>query len=118
MKNTSSSKNKSGFKTITVFINNRKHVIDVKLCKSILSKFRGLMFKKNSPPLLFAFSKEKTLSIHSFFCKPFTAIWLDQNFHATKIAKIKTSRFNISGRGKYLLEIPTTNKKIEFTDGS
>jgi uncharacterized membrane protein (UPF0127 family) len=64
------------------------------------------MFKKSSPPLLFVFGKEQNLSIHSLFCKPFTAIWLDQNKKITKIVDGKPWRLNYSGRGKYLLEIP------------
>jgi len=76
-----------------------------KPCKSFFSKLRGLMFKKNSPPLLFIFNKEKTLTIHSFFCKPFTAIWLDKNKKATKIKKVQPWKCAISGMGMYLLEI-------------
>ncbi len=91
----------------TYFINGEKKIIKVKICNTILSKFFGLMFKKNSPPLLFVFNKNKKLSIHSLFCKPFKAIWLDEKKHATKIEHIKNWRLNISGKGKYLLEIPT-----------
>jgi uncharacterized membrane protein (UPF0127 family) len=69
-------------------------------------KFCGLMFKSSSPPLLFTFKKEKTLSIHSLFCKPFKAVWLDEKFQATKVLEVKTWKLNISGKGKYLLEIP------------
>ena len=89
------------------FIKNKKKKIKVKPLTSILQKARGLMFKKNSPPLLFIFNKEKTLTIHSLFCKPFTAIWLDKNKKATKVEKIRTWRLNISGIGKYLLEFPS-----------
>jgi uncharacterized membrane protein (UPF0127 family) len=86
--------------------NKKKKTINVKICKSIWSKFSGLMFKKNSPPLLFVFNKEKKFSIHSFFCNPFTAIWLDKNKQLTKKVKVTKWIPNISGRGKYLLEIP------------
>ena len=93
-------------KKITYQIKNKKHSIKVKLCDTPLKKLRGLMFKKNSPPLLFTFNKTKTLSIHSFFCKPFKAIWLDDKMRATKILDITKPKLNISGKGKYLLEIP------------
>ena len=83
-----------------------KRKINVKICKSIWSKFLGLMFRKNSCPLLFVFNKDKKLSIHSLFCKPFRAIWLNKNKKATKIIDVKTWRLKISGKGKYLLEIP------------
>jgi len=79
--------------------------IEVEPLTTILQKTSGLMFKKNSPPLLFIFNKEKTLTIHSFFCKPFTAIWLDKNKKATKIKKVQPWKCAISGMGMYLLEI-------------
>ncbi len=84
----------------------KKTKIPVKVCKTIWSKTRGLMFKKSSPALLFLFNKEKTLTIHSFFCRPFRAIWLDSKKNVTKIEDVKTWKTSISGRGKYLLERP------------
>jgi len=95
-------------KNFTYYNNGKKKTIKVKFCISLISKFLGLMFKKNSPPLLFVFSKEKKrLSIHSFFCSPFTAIWLDKDKKVTKIKQVKSWIPKISGRGQYLLEIPT-----------
>ena len=93
-------------KNITYFIEGKKKKINIKICDTLLKKFIGLMFRRNSPPLLFVFNKEKQLSIHSIFCKPFTAIWLDDKMCATQITKVKNWKTNISGRGKYLLEIP------------
>ncbi|MDO8516719.1 MAG: hypothetical protein Q7S33_01210 [Nanoarchaeota archaeon] len=84
--------------------------IDAKECKSIWSKFSGLMFRKTSPPLLFVFNKEKTLSIHSLFCMPFIAVWLNKNKKPTKIIEVKKTMFNISGKGMYLLEIAESDK--------
>jgi uncharacterized membrane protein (UPF0127 family) len=91
---------------INYFENKNKKTIKVRVCKTILSKATGLMFKKNSEPLLFVFNKNKKIFIHSFFCKSFRAIWLDDKMNATKIMNIKKWKLNISGRGKYLLEIP------------
>ncbi|MDO8623412.1 MAG: DUF192 domain-containing protein, partial [archaeon] len=65
----------------------------------------GLIFKNKSPPLLFIFNREKIISIHSLFCRPFVAIWLDKNKKVTKITDVKPWKTNISGKGKYLLEI-------------
>jgi len=87
---------------------NKKHKIKAKICNTLLSKLTGLMFRRRSPPLLFVFSKEKVLSIHSLFCRPFKAIWLDKKMLATKIVDVKKWKLNISGRGKYLLEVPRT----------
>ena len=86
--------------------NNKKKTIEVEVCDNIWKKFSGLMFRKNSPPLLFPFRKEKNLVIHSFFCKPFKAIWLDEKIQVTKEKDITYWRPFIYGRGKYLLEIP------------
>jgi uncharacterized membrane protein (UPF0127 family) len=90
----------------TYFEGKTKKSIQVKECKSIWSKFSGLMFRKNSPPLLFIFNKEKNLSIHSLFCKPFKAIWIDDKMRVTKKIAIAKIGFNFSGLGRYLLEVP------------
>ncbi len=95
-------------KEIKYFIDGKSEKINVKICDTPSKKFLGLMFKKNSPPLLFTFDKNKTLSIHSLFCKPFKAIWLDEKMHSTKIVDVKNWKLNISGNGRYLLEIPRT----------
>ena len=89
----------------------KKKEIQVKVCNSIWSKFCGLMFKENSPALLFVFNKEKVLRIHSFFCNPFQAIWLDSEKKVTKKSEIKKRRLSISGFGNYLLEIPIRTTK-------
>ncbi|MBT3642866.1 hypothetical protein HN604_00705 [archaeon] len=90
-------------KKITYYVEGKRKEIYVKKV-SIYSS--GLMFKKNSPPLLFDQHKNKYLPIISLFCKPFTAIWLDEKMHATQVTDVKKWRWWISGAGKYLLEIP------------
>ena len=85
------------------------HNIKVELCDTPWKKFRGLMFRNSSLPLLFTFKKEKSLSIHSFFCKPFTAIWLDKGMKATKFVDAKSNKFSYSGKGCYLLEVIKNN---------
>jgi uncharacterized membrane protein (UPF0127 family) len=98
-------------KKIIYSINGKEKNIKVKLCDTPWKKFTGLMFKKSSTPLLFTFNKNKNLSIHSFFCKPFRAIWLDEKMCATKILNVKKWRPKFCGKGKYLLEIPVTTSK-------
>ena len=93
-------------KTIVYSIDGKKKKIKVKICDTPSKKFSGLMFRKHSSPLLFIFNKNKILSIHSFFCKPFKAIWLDEKMQATKVIDVKNWKINISGKGKFLLEIP------------
>jgi len=97
-------------KKITYFVEGKKKEIGAKLCDTPLKKFSGLMFRKNSPPLLFVFNKYKRFSIHSLFCKPFTAIWLDDKMHSTQVLEIDNWRTNIVGKGKYLLEISRTTE--------
>lgn len=89
-----------------VYYDKKKKSIDVEVCDNFIKKSVGLMFKKNSQPLLFVEDKEKIISIHSFFCKPFEAIWLDKNKKVTKKVIVKKWLPYISGKGKYLLEIP------------
>jgi len=97
-------------KQITYYINNKPHKIKAKPLTTIIQKATGLMFRSQSPPLLFIFNKNKTLTIHSLFCKPFKAIFLDDKMQATKIIDIKKWKLNISDKGKYLLEIPSSIK--------
>jgi uncharacterized membrane protein (UPF0127 family) len=80
-----------------------KKIIKVKKV-SIFST--GLMFRRRSDPLLFDMGKSRNFSIHSLFCKPFTAIWLDEKFNTTCSVDIFKWKINISGKGRYLLEIP------------
>src|SRR3989338_813904 len=95
-------------KKISYFIDGKKIKVEVEVCDTPFKKFKGLMFKKKSFPLLFIFRKEKNLSIHSFFCKPFKAIWLDKNMKSTKVIDVKKWKPNFSGNGKFILEIPIT----------
>ncbi len=98
-------------KQIIYFHKGKKKNLEVKICKSFWSKFTGLMFKKNSSPLLFVFNKNKKISIHSLFCNPFKAIWLDDKMNVTKIIRTNKWKLNIFGNGKFLLEIPLTYKQ-------
>jgi uncharacterized membrane protein (UPF0127 family) len=79
--------------------------LDVVMLTSVYEKLSGLMFKRSSKPLLFVFEKEQPISIHSLFCKPFTAIWLDKNKFVVKKEIVNYRRYNIKGYGKYLIEI-------------
>jgi hypothetical protein len=95
-------------KEFIYFINGKKKTIRVKKV-SIFSP--GLLFRRSSTPLLFTLKRKKKFSIFSIFCRPFTAIWLDEDKNAIKILKIKDWRWNIPGEGKYLLEVPETTIK-------
>ena len=51
-----------------------------KFCKTLLSKTIGLMFAFKPKTLIFAWKKEKILSLHMFFVFfPIDVLWLNKN---------------------------------------
>lgn len=100
------------FKQFYYFQNGRRIQIYVEVCDTLWKKFRGLMFRKKSYPLLFTFNKNKKLDIHSFFCVPFRAVWIDDNRNVTREELIKKWKPHFSGHGKYLLEVPLSTEKV------
>jgi len=92
--------------------------LDVRECRTVVSKSRGLMFKKNSKPLLFIFKSLGKRSIHSFFCLPFFAIWFDGE-RVVDVKLIKSKKISIKPKEKFdkLLEIPSNSEAFSrFTD--
>ena len=76
-----------------------------------LGKFTGLMFKgKNAQALLFEFPKGKQ-AIHSFFCEPFLAIWLDEG-KIVDYKLIQPNQLSIKPQEDFdkLIEIPFNEK--------
>ena len=84
----------------------KNKIIDVKEMKGF-GKITGLMFRKKSKPLLFRFKKPTRQRIHSYFCKPFTAIWME-NGKVIEEREIKPFTFSIRPRESFteLVEIP------------
>lgn len=82
-------------------------VIEAEVCDTAWKQARGLMFRKKSKPLLFIFSKPTQQSIHSFFCKPFRAIWLNENKIIDEKV-VKPFSFSVKPRELFteLVEIP------------
>ena len=70
-------------------------------------KITGLMFRKNSKPLLFKFDKPTREPIHSFFCRPFYAIWR-RDGKIIKEMKVRPFRISIRPKEPFteLIEIP------------
>jgi uncharacterized membrane protein (UPF0127 family) len=96
------------------FVYKKKRInIDVRECRSFFSKTHGLMFRKNSKPLLFFFNKKTNEGIHSFFCLPFFAIWFDSD-RIIEIKYVKPWRFYLKPFGKFdkLLEIPINDNNF------
>ncbi|MDP2925363.1 MAG: DUF192 domain-containing protein [Nanoarchaeota archaeon] len=92
----------------------RKIELDARVCDNPLSQAIGLMFKKNSRPLLFTFNRDVNLSIHSFFCKPFICIWfLGENI--VDIQNVKPWRISVKPKKRFdkFLEIPKNHKNFE-----
>ncbi len=76
------------------------------------------MFGFNRKPLFFIFKSKKRRAIHSFFCKPFIAIWFDgeEIIHSRLI---KGWKFSIRPKKKFnrLLEILSGTKEfLEFSE--
>lgn len=65
------------------------------------------MFRKNPKPLFFVFKKPTQQAIHSFFCRPFKAVWMnDGEIVEEKI--VKPYRFSVKPKKEFthLAEIP------------
>jgi len=85
----------------------KNRVIEADECRTIFSKMRGLMFRKQPNPLIFIFDKPTRQSIHSFFCIPFVAVWL-LNGEVVEERFVKPYSFLVRPKAKYtqLVEIP------------
>jgi len=98
----------------TYFRYHRKKIkIEAVECISLWSKFRGLMFRgKNTEALVFIFKKPTKISIHSFFCREFIAIWLDDKNKVIEIIKVEPWKFRVKPQKKFvkLVEIPINEK--------
>jgi hypothetical protein len=94
--------------------NHRKLIIkDVRKCKGI-NQFIGLMFKpKDTNALLFEFSSSTNMKIHSLFCKPFLAIWLDSDDKVIETKIIDKIGIFSPKKGFFkLLELPLNKNYI------
>ncbi len=89
-----------------------KHIISVKGIRkcSGFSKIKGLMLsgKESSNALLFEFPYDTKRTIHSLFCPPFLAIWLNENNKIIDYKIVSPNRFSIKPEKPFrkLLEIP------------
>ncbi len=100
-------------------IKNQKENIEIiaKKCNSF-QKISGLMFKTSKTmPLLFDFSDEKNIAIHSFFVFfSFYAIWLDKDNKIIEIRKVEPFTFCVRPKKPFsrLLELPVNEKYSEI----
>lgn len=90
--------------------------MELKICKSLLSKARGLMFsrKKN---LVFVFGRPRRVSLHMFFVFfPIDVIFLDEDKKIIEIKRdLKPFRFYTSKeKAKYAVELSERGKKLKI----
>ena len=103
-------------KIIRFTLAGKKYTIkDYKICSSVLSKARGLMFRRRnySKPLLFVWKKPGLYSIHSFFCRKFLAIWMLKG-RIIDVRFILPQKLSVTPKEKFdeLLEIPLNSVGI------
>ena len=85
--------------------------MEYKICRSLLSKARGLMFSRKEN-LVFVFGKEKQISLHMFFVFfPIDVLFLDRN---KRIVEIKRnfqpfSFYTSKEKAKYAVELTEKN---------
>lgn len=86
-------------------------LVEARVCDNVFSRARGLMFRRNSLPLLFVFKKPGRYSIHSFFCKPFRAVWM-RGGKILEEGVVRPFSFSIKPKKPFthLLEIPFSRR--------
>jgi len=109
---------------IQINFKNKKLLLDVKICKSIFQKIKGLMFcrRETAKPLLFKFKRPTPMKIHSFFCPKFLAVWLDQKNKIIEAKIIKPFTLSVKPKKEFskLIEIPLSRNyysKVKFIVG-
>ena len=97
----------------------KKFNLDCVECNSLFMKGRGLMFRRRekAPAMIFNFDKEVDLKIHSFFCCPFIAVWLDSKNKVLEIKKIIPWVSSVKPKKSFktLIEIPLNRNYSEIT---
>ena len=91
----------------------RKIAADYFECSSFLSQVRGMMFRKKVIPLVFMFSRERRINLHSFFCKEMDLVFLDDNHKVVEMKKNwkPFSFYSSKKKARILLELPVGSIK-------
>jgi len=94
---------------------------DVKICKSLFSRMKGLMFAKKITPVLLEQERESVIAIHMFFVfRRIDAIWLNRKNVIVEIKRglIPFSPIELSTEhAKFVLELPRYGaKKLRIGD--
>ncbi len=86
--------------------------MEIKYCKSLFSKFRGLMFSRKRI-LIFINKKEEFVNLHMFFVFfPIYAYFLNDKKKLIKMKKLYPLVSFMSGRAKYVVESPIKLKDL------
>ncbi len=87
---------------------------------SPVGKIAGLMFRtKETENLLFEFSKETSMRMHSYFVLfPFLAIWLDEEDNVVDFKIVNPFALSVSSKKPFfkMLELPFNNKNTKIID--
>jgi uncharacterized protein len=93
----------------------RNIVKEIKLCTTLLSKARGLMFtKKKDKALVFIYNKEELISLHMFFVfYPIDVLFLNREKEVIEIKENfrPSTGYMPKNRARYVIELP--EKKIQ-----
>jgi uncharacterized membrane protein (UPF0127 family) len=96
--------------------------MEYKICRSLWSQTRGLMFSKKKN-LVFVFNKEKRISLHMLFVFfPIDVLFLDENKRIIEIKRnLRPFRFYTSKeKSKYVVELTEDHnhkigERVNFT---
>lgn len=80
------------------------------LADTYLGRALGIMFRKEFEPVLFTFCRkvERPVSIHSFFCPGFCAVFLDRMKRIVQMKRMPPSRLFTSKPASYMIEVKDT----------
>ncbi len=87
------------------------------ICKSIFSKFRGMMFRRcrNAEAMIFEFGKEKKIPIHMLFVFfPIAVLWLDRRKKVVERGILMPFQAYFPKKGaRFVVEIPIGGRYSE-----
>lgn len=83
---------------------------------NFFGKIKGLMLSNSSEILLFEFKKPTRISIHSFFCKKFLVIWIDEKNNVIDFKVVSPWKITIKPRKNFLklIEIPFSDDNLDL----
>lgn len=106
--------------SLNINLNGKKRKVKAQICSSLLSKFRGMMFRASkTEPLFFILDREQKVNLHMFFVFfPIYAVWLDRNKKQVAIKKIIAFHYFSGDQGKICFgdscyQVTTKTKSVD-----